>query len=148
MNQNDGPQNLAPWESLSTVFNAALRCYNQERKKITMSNIMKKTAATAHGEIEYETVECSSCGDTVAKESAKRHVVGTVQDITHWGVIGHRTYEFDTSDYQEGWVCECCRNDGVVDFPLKSVSNLTVAKFMVIVAAVALSAGFILGGVF
>jgi len=25
-----GPQKLAPWESLFAVFNAALRCYNQE----------------------------------------------------------------------------------------------------------------------
>lgn len=106
----------------------------------------KEKIPTAHGEVEYETVECSSCGNTVPEQSAKRYVVGTVQNIKHWGALGKREYEFDTSDYQEGWACEYCRNDGVVDFPLMSVWNARFAQWIAIVTAIAFFVGLAMGG--
>jgi len=111
-----------------------------------MSDVEREVAVTAYGEIEYETATCASCGTTVPKEQLKRFVVGTVQDISHRGALGMREYEFDTSDYQEGWACEYCRNDGVVGSPLKSPIQPTVVQLAVYVAIVGFLVGFAMGG--
>jgi hypothetical protein len=105
-------------------------------------------ATTVHGEVEYKTVECASCGNTVPKQQAKRFVIGTTKNIEHWGMIGKRDYSFETADYQEGWACEYCRNDGVINFPLKSIRDPTVLKLAGTVAAFAFTFGLIVGGLF
>lgn len=84
------------------------------------------------------------------KQQAKRFVIGTTKSIHDWRTLGKRQYEFDVKDYQEGWACEYCRNDGVINFPLKSLRNPTVVKTastVAAVAAVAFTLGMIFGGV-
>jgi hypothetical protein len=111
------------------------------------ADVETEVSVTAHGEIQYETVTCSSCGSTVPEEDAKRFVIGDVVGITHWGALEKREYKFDTSNYQEGWACKYCRNDDVIDFPLKSVRNPSVLKLLGIAVALAFFSGLLLGGV-
>jgi hypothetical protein len=68
-----------------------------------------ETATTAHGEVEYEVVECSSCGQKIREEDAVRFVVGELNDkksYTH----GER-YNFNPQTVNEGWACDICRED-------------------------------------
>ena len=111
------------------------------------ADVETEVSVTPHGEVEYETVTCSSCENTVPKEHAKRFVIGDVVELTHWGAIGKRQYGFDTSTYQEGWACEYCRNDGVVDFPLKSLTNQSTMKVLTFAVVVTFFVGLFLGGV-
>lgn len=67
-----------------------------------------KKATTPHGEVEYETVECASCGNQVAKPAAKRFVVGDIQSEYDWG--GKAEYNFIKSR-AEGWACSFCWDD-------------------------------------
>ena len=106
-----------------------------------------ETVPTLHGDVEYEVVECSSCGNVVAKEDAKRFVIGDILTIRHYASIGKREYVFRTSDYQEGWACEYCRNDSIVDFPLTSVTDPSVAQMVLLSVAAAFFAGLLVGGV-
>ena len=111
-----------------------------------MSKTETKVSVTAHGEVEYETVVCDSCDTTIPKENAKRFVIGDVMELNHRGALKKRQYGFHTSDYQEGWACEYCRNDGVVDFPLKSVTNPSVVKLLALTVVVTFFVGLIVGG--
>ena len=111
-----------------------------------MSDIETQVSVTAHGEVEYETVVCDSCETTIPKEHAKRFVIGDVVEIHHRGALGKRQYGFNTSACQEGWACEYCRNAGVVDFPLKSVTNPSTVKLLAFAVLVAFFVGLIVGG--
>ena len=86
-----------------------------------MSN--KRKATTVHGEFEYETVECSSCGNEVAKDDAQRFVIGDVVEREDWRAIGKIEYNFAPASMQTGWACEYCQNDGPIDFPEWSLLN-------------------------
>jgi hypothetical protein len=58
------------------------------------------TAATAYGEVEVEVVECSSCGTTVARDTAEPFTIGEDPAV------------------REGWACEHCADDGPAGFPV------------------------------
>jgi len=98
----------------------------------------KETAVTPHGEVEYETVECDSCGVEIAKSEAYRFVAFS--------------QGFDPSYVCEcatrGWVCDYCREapaglptDGGNDevgskeqhFIGGLISGLILALFLVVV---------------
>jgi len=77
----------------------------------------KEKAATAHGEVEYETVTCASCENEVPKQKAKKFVIGDVTDHTDWVHRGVIEYEFSRTDVQTGWACEFCREKSIIAFP-------------------------------
>lgn len=72
-------------------------------------------AQTIHGSIEYEVVECDSCGQTTRKENAKRFIIGDIEKTT--GILyssgGYRV----TGKTADGWACETCYNEGPIRFP-------------------------------
>jgi len=69
----------------------------------------RETAVTIHGEVEYATVECSSCGETVAAEHATSVIVGDVTNIESWG---HQPDQYEFGNGKErGKICEYCRDD-------------------------------------
>jgi len=78
-------------------------------------------AVTAHGEVEYETVECDSCESEVMKSEAKRIVVGDLKDTVHWSHKSTKEFHFDNSTYATGWVCQYCSDGPLVGVP--SVSS-------------------------
>lgn len=68
----------------------------------------KQTTPTVHGDVEYETVECDSCGNELAKESADRLIVGDVDRIR---TSDYRPDEIRFNSYTLGWVCPYCNSD-------------------------------------
>ena len=76
----------------------------------------KQKATTVHGDVEYDVVECSSCGTELMKKDAYRFVVG--RQVSRWDVDTdvNLKYEFRKAECGEGYVCEFCRNDPA-DFP-------------------------------
>lgn len=65
---------------------------------------------TAHGEIEYETVECVSCGEEVAKNNTSDVVIGEISEKREysWG----NKYRFESGE-THGYACEYCKDDPV-----------------------------------
>jgi hypothetical protein len=78
-----------------------------------------EVVATAHGEVAYKTVECSSCGTKLAKADAERFVIGTHVNTDRWT---HKGDELEFSSYRMGWACEYCKDDPV-GFPQRTRSG-------------------------
>jgi len=78
----------------------------------------KKTAVTKHGEVEYETVECSSCGNKTPKEKAEQFVIGEPTSTRVWEHSGNKKFEFDLDSLKEGWACEFCK-ESPASYPTK-----------------------------
>lgn len=74
----------------------------------------RNTAKTVHGEIEYETVTCDSCGNEILQSDAKRFVIGDHVRTKSWSGSGD---ELEFRNYTMGWACEICQNNGPVEFP-------------------------------
>lgn len=70
-----------------------------------------RTATTAHGDVDYETVDCTSCENEVAKTDAQRFITGDVVEYHHWSHKNTKQYELDSQTVSTGWVCEYCRED-------------------------------------
>jgi hypothetical protein len=70
---------------------------------------------TAHGTVEYETVECSSCGVEIRKDDASAFAVGDEFGSQYRSKIV-------VENYVTGWVCEQCRSAPVA-FPDPSASG-------------------------
>lgn len=70
----------------------------------------RQTTPTAYGDVEYETVECDSCGNDVLKKDASTFVVGecTSQRDRYTG----KQFRFKDSDCATGWICPYCRDEG------------------------------------
>jgi len=77
----------------------------------------KNKAATAHGEVEYETVTCDSCDSEILKSEAKRFVIGDYVRTDTWT---HKGDELEFRDYTMGWACEYCRESGPVAYPQRT----------------------------
>jgi hypothetical protein len=77
-----------------------------------------KTAQTVHGDVQYPVVECSSCGQEVRKEDAKRFVIGDVKRISEYRSMTDE-WRF-CNGYTAGWACEFCRDDGPIRYPSDS----------------------------
>jgi len=54
-----------------------------------------ETIHTAYGDVEVETVECSSCGEKIAKDDAKDFTIGS----------------------RSGYACSYCEKNGPISFP-------------------------------
>ena len=82
-----------------------------------MSKTQKQKAETVHGEVEYDVVECSSCGSEIMEKDAHRFVVAKDPTRTDWSERGYIEYRFhDHKDYAEGYACEFCR-EGPAAYP-------------------------------
>lgn len=77
-----------------------------------------RTTTTIHGEVKYETVECSSCQSEVRKDDAFGFVIydtDRVKTDREW----HDHYEWKVYDggYTTGYACEYCRGNGPIEYP-------------------------------
>jgi len=68
----------------------------------------QQKTVTAHGEVEYETVECDSCGNIIPKEDGKRFVIGEFNRKDSWT---HKGDELEFESYRMGWCCPFCETD-------------------------------------
>jgi len=66
-----------------------------------------ETITTAYGDVDIETVECSSCGTTVPKEDAYRFIM----------FERGRDPSFTSRCDVKGWACEYCADSGPAAFP-------------------------------
>lgn len=66
-----------------------------------------ETVHTKYGEVSIETVECDSCGNTIATEDAHRFAMGE-------GTV----HGFEDAE-RHGYACEHCVNEGPAGFPSK-----------------------------
>lgn len=65
----------------------------------------KEEALTAHGEVEYETIECATCGNKEMKKKSQQFLLGDIKKKYDWK--GHD--EFHVYDgYITGHLCEYC----------------------------------------
>ena len=75
----------------------------------------ERTDLTAHGEVTYATVECTSCGNEVLDNEAKHVFVGD------HGRTKSRSYkDYDSvglKDYSHGRLCPHCVEEGAARFP-------------------------------
>lgn len=71
-----------------------------------------RKAPTPHGDVTYETVECDSCGNEVAKEEAYEFIIGDLSDIGTTTKVRHVQ--------RKGWACSYCAGEGAIEFPTKS----------------------------
>lgn len=76
-----------------------------------------QTVATAHGEVEYETVECTSCGNQVAKKDALVFVIGDLESSERYRGLEKHRFTFETDRVSYGWACEYCRETGPARYP-------------------------------
>jgi len=68
-----------------------------------------ESITTEHGRIEYETVDCDSCGAEVAKKDAYRYIMyERGADPEYVGGGNKRAI---------GWACEYCFDSGPLDVP-------------------------------
>jgi len=82
-----------------------------------MSKSKTKTATTTHGTVEYETVECDSCENEVAKADAERFIiVHEMRGTRDWG--DHTKY--NVNDGTTGWICPYCSDNGPMSTPDRS----------------------------
>lgn len=101
----------------------------------------QRTAPTPHGDVGYETVTCTSCDNEVAKEDAKRFVIGDVKE-RFLGEI-----RFDRSQVDSGWACPFCAEDGPAEFPSRgrvvprvNAREVTVLAMTALLCVLALAA--------
>lgn len=57
-------------------------------------SVIDEIASTPHGDIKYEVVECSSCGEEVRKKHATEFTLGD----------------------RDGWACDWCTENGPIEF--------------------------------
>ena len=101
----------------------------------------KHRVPTAHGEVEYETVECDSCGEQVAREAATSIVVGDVKEKAPLNGLDYSRYKFHGTP-AEGWVCEYCQDDPA-GFP-RVTHTLSTEDIILIVGVVMVVLSFML----
>ena len=59
-------------------------------------------AITQHGEIEYETVECDSCGNEMMEGDEISYVLGEIKKSNYWSHRGEFEFNFDENDFYKG----------------------------------------------
>jgi len=103
------------------------------------SKIRTEEVPTGHGdEATIEVVDCCSCEQTVSHESAALVVV--MNDDTNKRERANKTrWETMSDDYQEGWLCEHCREDPI-KWPQKDMANVAFETLLFFIV------GLVLGG--
>lgn len=70
--------------------------------------------------MEYETVECDSCGSEVQKEDARRFLMGKISSSRE--EFGKKQVRFEeTPKVVTGWSCPYCVEAGPAGFPKDSL---------------------------
>ncbi len=111
-----------------------------------------RTVQTVHGDVDYETVECASCGTDTLQRVAKRFVMGEQVDRNHWSHRNVIRIEFDDHTIREGWACEYCYESGPAGYPNSRLGVLVDVprSFLYLGVAVALAlvalSGAVIGG--
>jgi hypothetical protein len=82
------------------------------------SETATQVAETPHGAIEYETVECTSCGNECLPEEAKDFVTGDGLRNTSVGARNRKALVFYLDDDPvQGIACPHCHDEGPMSFP-------------------------------
>lgn len=81
-----------------------------------------RTATTAHGEVEYETVECDSCNNEVAQEKARDFVIGDIKASKSWTHRSHARFEIYDEGRYRGTLCPYCSDMNHIDVDMSSSS--------------------------
>jgi len=88
-----------------------------------------ETAMTQHGEVEYEVVECASCGNDVSKEDAQDFLIG---DITSTGGY-HSSNKYTVECATTGYACPVCADSdsdvGPIGFPTGRTNSVLRSAF-------------------
>ena len=77
-----------------------------------------RQALTVHGEVDYDTVECSSCGNEVLEDESYGFILydsAKVKKTRSWH--DHNEWEVYNGGYKEGHICPFCYDEGPVDYP-------------------------------
>jgi len=96
-------------------------------------------AITEHGSVEYEVVECDSCGMDTTKESAQRFYIGEVKETEDWHYLNHIDVKFTKDTVRKGWACQHCHDGDVAGLPSEKrpssdvVDRLVQSVFNIIV---------------
>jgi hypothetical protein len=72
---------------------------------------------TAHGEVEYETRVCSSCGSEHPLQDSEVFVIGKYVDDDTWSYRSEHEFTFKHRTVTWGWACEHCRDHDPVMYP-------------------------------
>ena len=83
------------------------------------------TAATVHGEVEYETVDCSSCQTEVRKDNAFGFVIydtDCAKRDFHDG-LHHHEWKIHDRGYATGYACEYCYENGPIEYPTTTITR-------------------------
>lgn len=67
----------------------------------------KRSVQTTEGEVEYDTVVCSSCGDEMTKQGTARVVIGQIKEEGYWRHKDSTNMEFEGRPHK-GWLCDVC----------------------------------------
>jgi hypothetical protein len=86
-------------------------------------------AVTEHGSVEYEVVECSSCGMNTTKEHAQRFLIGEMKGEKRWGF--EHEVNFETGTVVKGWACQHCQNGDVAGLPSGSSASSGIADSII-----------------
>lgn len=76
----------------------------------------KQVAGTVFGDVEYEIVTCSSCGQEELKDEAHQFVIGNVKRKR--SRFSYYRFEFHDGSWTSGWACRNCADDSPVGFPV------------------------------
>jgi len=80
-------------------------------------------AVTEHGSVEYEVVECDSCGMDTAKESAQRFYIGEVKETDSYNSLNKTVVKFKKNTVNKGWACQHCHDGDVAGLPSDSPTS-------------------------
>jgi len=101
--------------------------------------------STVHGTVDYEVVECVSCGNQVVAERAETVVVGELKGRSTSPYASREKFIFDSLSVEHGHVCEYCRDDPAA-YPSGTVVDiLTVGKVLYVATALLTSTILIAG---
>jgi hypothetical protein len=76
----------------------------------------RKTVATPHGEVEYETVVCDSCGSETRKDDAYRFLL--ISELKRERSFStYAEFRINKSEYADGWACPYCADAEPIDYP-------------------------------
>lgn len=85
--------------------------------------VRTEVTPTHLGDVDYEVVECASCGSDVLKREATRYAAGDLKEKTVWRGLDKVKIEFDTRGYIDGWLCPYCMDEGPISLPKPSLAG-------------------------
>lgn len=92
-----------------------------------------RTVLTEHGEIDYETVGCDSCGAEVVKEDAFRFLLieqEGIREVEEWA--NFTVWKVENGGHATGYACPLCAESdgGPIDYPSPEPLTGRVRRFV------------------